>query len=142
LPLPSPPATCSGHGSSPMKRRKAGVTDPVTGELIPFPYMPRVAHLPAGWRRLSNAHKIGHLLGMSLYRAGEILMSPGTELDHLQLSLRMQVWRVAFLFGIRAMLDGEFDRDAARERDRERRLEDLARRLGGAEGQERAATGA
>jgi hypothetical protein len=51
-------------------------------------------------------------------------MWPRAELDHLQLSLRMQVWRVVFLFGIRAMLDGEFDRDAARERDRERRPED------------------
>ena len=35
---------------SPLKRmRRAGVTDPVTGELIPFPYMPRVAELPPSW---------------------------------------------------------------------------------------------
>jgi hypothetical protein len=37
-----------------MKRmRKAGITDPVTGKLVPFPYMPRVTDLPAGWRRPS-----------------------------------------------------------------------------------------
>jgi hypothetical protein len=111
-----------------MKRmRRAGITDPVTGKFVPFPYMPLVADLPVGWRRLSNAHKIEHLLGMSLYRAGEILMWPLADLDELQLSLRWQVWHVVFWFGLRAWRDGEFDRDAARER----RLEELARRLSG-----------
>lgn len=48
---------------SPMKRmRKAGVTDPVIGELIPFPYMPRVADLPRGCRRFTTAQKIDHLI--------------------------------------------------------------------------------
>jgi hypothetical protein len=114
-----------------MKRmRKAGITDPVTGKLIPFPYMPRVADLPKGWRRLSTAEKIQHLLGMDLTRAAEILMWPLADLDELQLSLRWQVWRVVFWFGLMAWRDGEFDRDVARERDQERRLEELARRLG------------
>lgn len=46
-----------------MKRmRKAGVTDPVIGELIPFPYMPRVADLPRGCRRFTTAQKIDHLI--------------------------------------------------------------------------------
>jgi hypothetical protein len=32
---------------SPIKRmRKAGITDPITGELVRFPFMPRVADLP------------------------------------------------------------------------------------------------
>ena len=48
-----------------MKRmRKAGVADPVTGELIPFPYMPRVAALPPDWRHFSPAARIGHLIGL------------------------------------------------------------------------------
>jgi hypothetical protein len=47
---------------SPIKRmRKAGITDPVTGELVPFPYMPRVADLPPGWRYFTTAEKIEHL---------------------------------------------------------------------------------
>jgi hypothetical protein len=51
---------------------------------------------------------------MSLTRAAEILMWPIDELDELQLSLRWQVWRVVFTFGLRAMLNGEFGRDAGR----------------------------
>jgi hypothetical protein len=55
-----------------MKRmRKAGVTDPATGELVPFPYMPRVAELPPGWRHFSTADKIEHLIGLK--RAAVIL---------------------------------------------------------------------
>ena len=43
------PPHARAMAGSPMKRmRKAGVTDPVTGELIPFPYMPRVAELRHG----------------------------------------------------------------------------------------------
>jgi hypothetical protein len=68
---------------------------------------------------------------MSLYRAGEILTWPRAELDELQLSLRWQVWRVVFWFGLRAWRDGEFDRDADRERETQARLDELARRLSG-----------
>jgi hypothetical protein len=118
-------------GSALKRMRKAGITDPVTGKLVPFPYMPRVAELPTGWRRFSTAEKIEHLLGMDLSRIAEILMWPLADLDELQLSLRWQVWRVVFWFGLRAWRAGEFDHDADRERDRERRLEALARRLSG-----------
>jgi hypothetical protein len=42
-----------------MKRmRKAGIADPVTGELVSFPYMPWGADLPAGWRRFATAEKV------------------------------------------------------------------------------------
>jgi hypothetical protein len=43
-----------------MKRmRKAGVTEPVIGELgAAFPYMPRVAELPQGWRHFRTVQKI------------------------------------------------------------------------------------
>jgi hypothetical protein len=51
---------------SPLKRqRKLGVRDE-DGSVIAFPYMPRVADLPRGWRHWSPAEKIEHLLGMSL----------------------------------------------------------------------------
>jgi len=54
---------------SPMKRmRKAGVTDPVTGEFVAFPYMPRVAELPPGWRHFTTAQKIEHLIGLDRCR--------------------------------------------------------------------------
>jgi hypothetical protein len=88
--------------------RKAGITDPATGELVPFP-VPRVAELPAGWRRFLTAEKVQLLLGMSLTRAAEILMWPLADLDELQQSLRWQVWRVVFTFCLRAMFNGERD---------------------------------
>jgi hypothetical protein len=69
---------------------------------------------------------------MDLTRAAEILMWPLADLDELQLSLRWPVWRVVFWFGLMAWRDGEFDRDVAGERDQERRLEELARKLGAA----------
>ena len=84
-----------------MKRmRRNGVTDPVTSELVPFPYMPRVADLPRGWWHWSPAQKIEHLLGMSLDRAHQILTWPVAELDPLRLSLWMQVWHVVFIIGV------------------------------------------
>jgi hypothetical protein len=95
--------------------------------------MPRVAELPAGWRNFSTAAKIQHLLGMSVTRAAEILMWPLADLDELQLSLRTQVWRVVFVIGIRALLDGKLDREAARERNRAAILEGLDRKLAGAD---------
>jgi hypothetical protein len=43
-------------GGSPLKRqRELGVVDPVTGELVPFPYLihPRAGLSNAQWRALS-----------------------------------------------------------------------------------------
>jgi hypothetical protein len=51
---------------------------------------------------------------------------PRAKLDPLQLSLRMQVWRVVFMFGVGAMLDGTLAREADRERDRRRVLDRLS----------------
>jgi hypothetical protein len=115
---------------SPMKRmRKAGITDPVTGELVPFPYMPRVAGLPPGWRHFSAAQKIEHLIGLD--RCYEILSwGPIAEFDPVCRSMRMQLLRVILPIGIKALPDGKVGRDAARERDRGRRLEELARAFG------------
>jgi hypothetical protein len=114
---------------SPLKRqRKAGVID-ATGEIVAFPHMPRVADLPRDWRRRSPAEKLQHLLGMSLDRAAEILSWSPAELDPLRLSVQVQVWRVVFVIGIKALLDGKLGREAARERKRAAVLDELARRF-------------
>jgi hypothetical protein len=111
---------------SPLKRqRKLGVRAE-DGSVIAFPRMPRVADLPPGWRRFTTAEKIDHLIGID--RCREILSwGPITELDPLRLSFQVQVIRVLLKIGVKAMLDGSLEREAARERDRERIIEELAR---------------
>jgi hypothetical protein len=116
---------------SPLKRQRRLGIRANDGSVIAFPYMPRVANLPPGWRHWSPAEKIEHLLGMPLDRAAEILSSPA-EPDPLRLSLLMQVWRIVFRIGVKAMLDGTLERELARERGRQRALEELARNLHGA----------
>jgi hypothetical protein len=112
---------------SPLKRqRKAGVRDE-DGRIIAFPYMPRVADLPPGWRHFSPAQKIEHLIGMD--RCYEILSWPPAGLDPLRRSMQMQVIRLLLPIGIKALLDGQLGRDAARERNRPAVLEELARRF-------------
>jgi hypothetical protein len=66
---------------------------------------------------------------MPLDRAAEILTWPIAELDPHQLSVKMQVWRVVFMIGVKAWLIGTLGREAARERDRERVLAEMARDL-------------
>jgi hypothetical protein len=115
---------------SPLKRqRKLGVRD-TSGEVIVFPYMPRVADLPPGWRRWPPTEKIEHLLGMPLDRAHEILSWPMAELDPFRLSVKLQVMRIILAIGAKAYLDGSLGREAARERSRAAVLE--ARDLGAA----------
>ena len=117
---------------SPLKRqRKLGVRAG-DGSVIAFPYMPRVAELPPGWRHWSPAEKIEHLLGMTLDDMAEILSWPLAELDPFRLSVRLQVMRIIFAIGAKAYLDGTLARDAAR--DRERALAELARNLRRADG--------
>ena len=111
-----------------MKRmRKAGIADPVTGELLQFPFMPRVADLPPGWRHFSPAQKIEHLIGLD--RCYEILSWPRGELDPLRRSMQMQVIRILRRIGIKAMLDGTLAREIQRERDREHPFVKLAQAL-------------
>jgi|SRR6516225_1706964 hypothetical protein len=56
---------------SPLKRaRKQGVRLD-DGSIVAFPYLPRVAALPSGWRHFATAEKIEHLIGID--RAAEIL---------------------------------------------------------------------
>jgi hypothetical protein len=115
---------------SPLKRqRKAGVTDPVTGELVQFP---RLTHPRAGlshgeWRALGPGQKLERLFSMSLDDLYEIMSWPIGELDPFRLSVRTQVTRVVFMIGAKALLDGRLGREAARERNRQRIIEELAR---------------
>src|SRR6516162_6875074 len=113
---------------SPLKRqRKLGVRLD-DGSVIAFPYMPRVADLPKGWRHFTAAQKIEHLIGLD--RCYEILSwGPITELDPLRRSMQMQVIRVLLPIGIKAVLDGSLHRDLARERNRAAVLEELDRKL-------------
>jgi hypothetical protein len=90
---------------APLKRqRKLGVRNE-DGSVIAFPYMPRVADLPSGWRHFSAAQKIEHLTGLD--RCCEVLSwGPITELDPLRRSFQMQVIRVLLPIGLKALLDG------------------------------------
>ena len=54
-------------------------------------------------------------------------MGVHTELDPLRCSFQMQVMRVLLAIGVKALLDGKLGREAARERERQRVLEELAR---------------
>src|SRR5215472_17917846 len=93
--------------------------------------MPRVADLPPGWRHFTTAEKIEQLIGLD--RCDEILSwGPVTELDPLRLSFQMQVIRILLRIGVNAMLDGTLAGEAAREREREPLLKELAQRTFGA----------
>ena len=90
---------------SPLKRaRKQGVRL-ADGSIVAFPYMPRVADLPPGWRHFTTAQKIEQLIGLD--RCDEILSwgSP-IELDPLRCSFQMQVMRIMLRIGLKPMLDG------------------------------------
>src|SRR5262245_66384142 len=102
---------------SPLKRaRKQGVRLD-DGSIIAFPYMPRVADLPPGWRHFTTAQKIEHLIGLDRWE--EILSwGPTTDLDSLRLSFQMQVVRILLKIGLKAQLNGTLAREAARERHR------------------------
>jgi hypothetical protein len=92
---------------SPLKRqRKAGVTDPVTGERIQFPRLthPRAGLSYAEWRALSPSEKLERLFGMSLDDLYEIMSwEPIAELDPARLAVRMQVTRTVFTICMKAV---------------------------------------
>jgi len=122
-----PPHTEPMAGS-PLKRARRQGVRLHDGSIIAFPYMPRVDHLPSGWRHFSPEQKIEHLLGLD--RCREILSwGPITELDPLRFSFQAQVMRVLLSICIKAALDGSLEREAARERNRAAVLEELRRKL-------------
>ena len=123
-----PPHTRDMAGSPLKRARKHGIRLE-DGSIIAFPYMPRVADLPAGWRRFSAAQKIEHLIGLD--RCYEIQSwGPINELDPMCLSMQMQVMRILWRICIKAVLDGSLDRELARERNRAAVLEELNRKVG------------
>ena len=110
------------------KMRKAGVTDPATGEHVPFPRMPRVAALPPGWRHFSTAAKIEHLIGLD--RAIAILSwGPIDKLDSLGRSYQAQVQRIMLSIAVKALVQGKLDRELARERGRQEAIKQFRQTL-------------
>ena len=113
---------------SPLKRqRKLGVRRN-DGSILAFPYMPRVADLPPGWRHFSAGQKIEHLIGLD--RCYEILSWQWTGLDPVRRSMQMQVMRILLPIGIKAVLDGSLDRELTRERNRAAALDEIHHKLG------------
>ena len=134
LPLASAPSARhipEPMAGSPLKRARRQGVRLDDGSVIAFPYMPRVADLPPGWRHFSIAQKIEHLIGLD--RCYEIL-SWGSiiELDPLRQSFQWQVTRVLLSIGIKAMLDGTLARELQRDRNRAAVFEELDRKLGAA----------
>jgi hypothetical protein len=125
-----PATSVDQMAGSPLKRqRKLGVCDE-DASVIAFPRFTHRAGLSnAQWRALSPAEKVERQLNIPLDRVAEILSWPVAELDPLRFSLWMQVWRVVFMIGAKALLDGKLGREAERERDRDRVLRELARGL-------------
>jgi hypothetical protein len=68
---------------------------------------------------------------MSLDDMAEIMSWPIAELDPFPRSVKLQVIRIVFAIGAKALLDGKLGREAARGRERERVLAALARDLRG-----------
>ena len=69
---------------------------------------------PRDWRVWSPADKLEYLFGMSLDDIYKITSWPIGERDPFRLSVRMQVTRVVFAIGVKALLDGRLGREAAR----------------------------
>src|SRR6516164_6255522 len=113
---------------SPLKRQRKQGVRLADGRVITFPYMPRIADLPPGWRHFPAAQKIEHLIGLD--RCYEILSWPPSELDPLCRSMQMQVMRILWRICIKAVLDGSLDREIARERNRATVLEELNHKFG------------
>jgi hypothetical protein len=113
--------------------RKAGARAN-DGSVIAFPRFthPRAGLSHARWRTLGPVEKLERLFGMSLDHLYEILSWPIGELDPVRISVRMQATRVVFMGGAKALFDGKLGREAARERDRQRALEELTLREFGA----------
>jgi hypothetical protein len=113
---------------SPLKRQRKFGVRAGDGSVIAFPRLthPRAGLSHAAWRALGPAEKIERLFGMSLDDLYEIMSwQPIAELDPFRLSVRMQVTRVVFQVGVKAMLDGTLGRQAALEREHDRVLSEL-----------------
>jgi hypothetical protein len=63
---------------------------------------------------------------MTLDDMAEILSWPIAELDPIRLSMKLQVIRIIFVIGAKALFDGKLGREAAGERQRDEVLERLS----------------
>jgi hypothetical protein len=104
--------------------RKTGAVDQ-DGNVVTIPRLPSVAgsNKPPGWNRWSDAERVEHLLGMSLDRMHDYLSWPADGLDPCRLAAQTQVIRVV------AMVAAKASAEAARGRERERVLAEMARDL-------------
>ena len=118
----------------PIRRARKAAVRAEDGSVIAFPRLshPRAGLSHAEWRALGPGEKLERLFGMSLDDLYQIMSWPIGELDPFRLSVRMQVTRTVFTICMKACLDGRLGREAARERDRQRIIEELARREFGA----------
>src|SRR6516165_9040470 len=117
-------------GSRLKRQRNRGVRDKDGRVVIAFQHLshPRAGLSHAEWHALGPGEKLERLFGMSLDDLYEIMSwEPIAELDPVRLAVRMQATRVVFTICMKAFLDGRLGREAARERDRQRIIEDLAR---------------
>jgi hypothetical protein len=132
LPRRRAPATYPSRWQAPpLKRQRKDGIRAEDGSVIAFP---RLTHPRAGLSNAPVARTLARREGrasasMPLDRVAEILRWSPAELDPLLLSLRMQVWRVVFMIGTKALLDGKLGHEAARGRERERVLAEMARDL-------------
>jgi hypothetical protein len=72
---------------------------------------------------LGPAEKTERLLSTSLDRCYEILSWSPSDIDPHRLNVHVQVLRVVFAIGVKAMLDGTLGRAAARKRNSDAALE-------------------
>src|SRR6516165_9229089 len=117
-------------GSRLKRQRNRGVRDKDGRVVIAFQHLshPRAGLSHAEWHALGPGEKLERLFGMSLDDLYEIMSwEPLAELDPVRLSVRMQATRVVFTICMKAFLDGRLGREADRERDRQRIIEELAR---------------
>src|SRR6516164_7164640 len=117
-------------GSRLKRQRNLGVRDKDGRVVIAFPHLshPRAGLSHAEWHALGPGEKLERLFGISLDDLYEIMSwEPIAELDPARLSMRMQATRVVFTICMKAFLDGRLGREASRERDRQRIIEELAR---------------
>jgi hypothetical protein len=112
-------------GSPIRKLRKTPAVDH-DGNVVTIPRLASVAgsNKPPGWNRWSDAEKVEHLLGMSLDRMHDYLAWPADGLDPCRLAAQAQVIRVITMVAPKAGVE------AARGRERERVLAEMARDLG------------
>jgi len=109
--LPRGPAAATYSGRSQVSRSSDSASSAFATRMATSSVSPTCVR-SAGTARTTGAwppaQKLEFLLGMSLDDIYEIMSWPIGELDPFRLSVRMQVTRVVFMIGVKALLDGSF----------------------------------